>query len=211
MSGYFITLEGGEGAGKTTVLPLLKERLSNLGYDVLLTREPGGIEIAEKIRDIVLDKNHPEMDRRTEALLFAAARRQHLVQKVLPALKSGKIVVCDRFIDSSLAYQGYASGLDMEEVFLVNQFAIENTMPDLTIFFDISPQQGLERIAANTHRERNRLDLENLAYHERVYTAYRMLLENNAERIKEIDANQTLEQVTDQAMKVITNFLQDHK
>ncbi|MDY0394830.1 dTMP kinase [Virgibacillus halophilus] len=210
MSGYFITLEGGEGAGKTTVLPLLKEKLSNLGYDVLLTREPGGIEIAEKIRDIVLDKNHPEMDRRTEALLFAAARRQHLVQKVLPALKAGKIVVCDRFIDSSLAYQGYASGLDMEEVFMVNQFAIEDTMPDITIFFDISPQQGLERIAANTHRERNRLDLENLAYHEKVYTAYRMLLQKDSRRIKAIDASQRLEQVANEAMKVITNFLQDH-
>src|SRR5690625_3328775 len=158
VSGYFITLEGGEGAGKTSVLHKLEEKLINMGYDVLTTREPGGIEIAEQIRGVILDPLNTAMDARTEALLYAAARRQHLMEKVYPALETGKIVLCDRFIDSSLAYQGHARELGMDEVFTINEFAIQDCMPTLTLLFNIEPKKGLQRIAANKDREKNRLD-----------------------------------------------------
>lgn len=207
MSGYFITLEGGEGAGKTSMLQPLEQALTEKGFSVLATREPGGIEIAEKIRHIILDPEHKAMDPRTEALLYAAARRQHLMEKVLPALKQGKIVLCDRFIDSSLAYQGYARGLGIEEVFAINQFAIQNCMPDLTLFFDIEPKEGLERISANKDRERNRLDLEALYFHEQVYEAYQLLVKKFPERIQVIDAVQSMEQVKIQVMNKINDFI----
>lgn len=208
MNGYFITLEGGEGAGKTTVLESLHEDLMKKGYDVLTTREPGGIDIAEKIRQIILAPEHTTMDGRTEALLYAAARRQHLVEKVFPALKKGKIVLCDRFIDSSLAYQGYARGLGMDDVFSINQFAIQECMPDLTLFFNISPKKGLQRISSNKNRERNRLDLEKMHFHEKVYEAYHLLVEKFPERIKVINADQPLERVEEDAITKVTRYLE---
>ncbi|HEY4599867.1 MAG TPA: dTMP kinase [Cerasibacillus sp.] len=210
MAGLFITFEGGEGAGKTTVLQTIRKQLINKGYDVLTTREPGGIRIAERIRNIILTPEHTEMDGRTEALLYAAARRQHLVEKILPALDAGKIVLCDRFIDSSLAYQGYARGLGMDEVFQMNQFAIQDAMPDLTLFFDIEPEEGLKRIAANKDRERNRLDLEVLSFHEKVYEAYHLLVEKFPDRIKVIQANQPLERVENEALLQIIAFLKNN-
>jgi len=209
VSGYFITLEGGEGAGKSTVLKSLQHDLENEGYDVLATREPGGIDIAEKIRQIILTPEHTAMDGRTEALLYAAARRQHLVEKIFPALEKGKVVLCDRFIDSSLAYQGYARGLGMDEVFSINQFAIQNCMPDLTLFFDIIPKKGLERISSNIDRERNRLDLEKIHFHEKVYEAYHMLVKKFPERIKVINADQPLEKVEKDVKSKITHDLQE--
>lgn len=207
MSGYFITFEGGEGAGKTTVLQLVGDRLKDKGYDVLVTREPGGIKIAEKIRTIILDPLHTEMEEHTEALLYAAARSQHLAEKVVPALKQGKIVLCDRFVDSSLVYQGYARGLGMDEVLKINQFAVGDCMPDLTLFFDIEPEKGLARIAANKDREQNRLDLENLEFHEQVYKAYHILAESFPERIQTIDASQSLEIVEQEAFDHILSLL----
>lgn len=207
MSGHFITFEGGEGAGKTTILSSLISKLNERGYEVLATREPGGIEIAEKIRGIILDPLHTKMDGRTEALLYAAARRQHLVEKVLPALEQGKIILCDRFIDSSLAYQGYARGLGMDEVFSINQFAIRDCMPNLTLFFDIEPKKGLERITANKDRERNRLDLENLYFHEQVYEGYQILAEKFPNRIQTINADQTVEAVEKDALHHIVSYL----
>lgn len=210
MNGYFITIEGGEGAGKTTVLTSVAEHLEKKGYDVLTTREPGGIEIAEKIRRIILNPEHTAMDGRTEALLYAAARRQHLVEKVYPALEQGKIVLCDRFIDSSLAYQGYARQLGMDDVFSINQFAIQDCMPNLTLFFDISPKKGLERISVNKDRERNRLDLENLAFHEKVYKAYQLLVDRNPERIQVINADQSIEKVEREAMSHIVHHLENN-
>lgn len=207
MKGYFITFEGGEGAGKTTVLHAIAPKLQQLGYEVLATREPGGIEIAEKIRDVILHPDHVKMEERTEALLYAAARRQHLVEKVLPALRQGKIVLCDRFIDSSLAYQGYARGLGMEEVYAVNEFAIEDNLPDLTIFFDIEPKKGLERIQLNKDRERNRLDLEALAFHEKVYEGYKILAKRYTGRIQTVDAEQEIEAVEKNVFEQIVSLL----
>ncbi|MFD2444332.1 dTMP kinase [Bacillus sp. CGMCC 1.16607] len=193
--GVFITIEGPEGAGKTTVISMVAKTLEAQGYKVLLTREPGGIEIAEKIRSVILDKSHTSMDPRTEALLYAAARRQHLMEKVEPALQNGMIVLCDRFVDSSLAYQGYARGLGMDEVFSINQFAIGERMPNLTIYFDIDPEIGLERISQHQNREINRLDLENLEFHEKVREGYQLLLDKFPERIKKVDASQSVESV----------------
>lgn len=207
MRGLFVTFEGGEGAGKSSMLRRIGDKLSQEGYPVLETREPGGITIAEQIRHVILDPAHTEMDGRTEALLYAAARRQHLVEKVLPALEEGKIVLCDRFLDSSLAYQGFARGLGMENVYQINQFAIEDCMPDVTLLFDIQPERGLDRIAANEGREQNRLDLENMDFHEKVYEAYQILAERHPARIQKINADQAIELVQQEAEHVIRQFL----
>ncbi len=211
VSGYFVTFEGGEGAGKTSVLQKVSSRLKQAGYDVVTTREPGGIEIAEKIRNIILDPAHTAMDARTEALLYAAARRQHLVEKVFPALESNKIVLCDRFIDSSLAYQGYARGLGIEEVYQMNQFAIDQAMPDVTLFFDIKPEDGLKRIAANQNREQNRLDLEKLSFHEEVYQAYQLLINRFPDRIKCVDATPVLEEVVDSTYQILQAKIESNR
>lgn len=207
MKGYFISFEGGDGAGKTTILRSLVSKFQQLGHDVLATREPGGIEIAEKIREVILNPAHTKMEERTEALLYAAARRQHLVEKVLPALEQGKIVLCDRFVDSSLAYQGYARGLGMEEVYAINQFAIKDYLPDLTLFFDIEPKKGLERIQSNSNREKNRLDLENVRFHEKVYEGYQLLTKKFPDRIQVINADQEFVAVEKDAFDCIGSIL----
>lgn len=207
VNGFFITFEGVEGAGKTSILNSLTDKLTNQGFEVMTTREPGGIDIAEQIRNIILDRDNVKMEERTEALLYAAARRQHLVEKVLPALEQGKIVLCDRFIDSSLAYQGHARGLGVEEVYRMNQFAIQGFMPNLTLLFDIDPLKGLERIAANKDRERNRLDLEKLDFHKLVYEGYQILLERFPDRIKKINADQSFETVESIVLNQILSYL----
>jgi len=207
MKGLFITFEGPEGAGKTTVLSKLVKNLEERGFQVVSTREPGGIKISESIREIILNKDYTMMDARTEALLYAAARRQHLVEKVIPALKDNKIVLCDRFIDSSLAYQGYARGIGIEEVLKINEFAIDCVMPDITLYFDIKPEIGLERISINKQREVNRLDLEHLEFHYKVYEGYQKVLNRFPERIKVINANQPIESVLYEVKKVINPYL----
>jgi dTMP kinase len=206
-TGKFITFEGPEGAGKTTVINLLRAELELLGYEVLQTREPGGIEIAEKIRNVILDKGHTAMDPRTEALLYAAARRQHLVEKVNPALNEGKIVLCDRFVDSSLAYQGYARGLGMDDVYSINQFAIEERMPELTLYFDIDPEVGLNRINLHEQREVNRLDLEDIQFHHKVREGYEILLTRFPNRIRKINASLSLEEVLSEVKGVVLSSL----
>jgi len=205
--GLFITLEGPEGAGKTTILNMLVKHYQEKGINIVKTREPGGIPIAEKIREVILNPNHTEMDARTEALLYAAARRQHLVEKVVPALKEGSIILCDRFIDSSLAYQGHARGIDMNEIWSINQFAIDGVMPQLTLYFDIDPKLGLERINSTDNREVNRLDLEKLEFHLLVQEGYYEILKKYPDRIKKVDASQTTEQVFDQAKNLINEFV----
>lgn len=207
MAGYFITLEGGEGAGKTTAIQAVCNQLTEQGYDVVLTREPGGIEISEKIRHVILDVNHTEMEERTEALLYAAARRQHLIEKVIPALEAGKIVICDRFIDSSLAYQGYARGIGVEAVLDINTFAIESWMPSLTLFFDILPEKGLARIAQNETREINRLDIEKLDFHQKVYEGYQLLLKRYPERIRVINAENNLASVEQDVLREVLQHI----
>lgn len=201
----FITFEGPEGAGKTTVLSAIGERLEKEGRKVLLTREPGGIRISEKIREIILDNKNVEMDAKTEALLYAAARRQHLVEKVMPALAQGYTVLCDRFIDSSLAYQGYARGIGIDEILKINEFAIDGAMPTLTIFFDIQPEEGLARVLNDKAREQNRLDKERLSFHQQVYKGYREVVKCYPNRIISIDASLNTEEVTENVYQIITS------
>ncbi|WP_201747443.1 dTMP kinase [Brevibacillus sp. VP] len=199
----FISLEGGDGAGKSTAIALLEKRVTEQGSAVLVTREPGGVDIAEQIREVILNRENTKMDGRTEALLYAAARRQHLVEKVIPALEQGKIVLCDRFIDSSLAYQGVARGLPTDEIFAINQFAIQDRMPDLTFYLDVSPEVGLARIEANSNREKNRLDLEKVSFHTRVREGYELLITKFPERIVRINADQPIEQVVDEMLTIM--------
>ncbi|MBS4462748.1 dTMP kinase [Aerococcaceae bacterium zg-B36] len=202
--GHFITFEGPEGAGKTTVIQLLVKELKEKGYhDIVVTREPGGSQIAEQIRTVILDSNNTLMDKRTEALLFAAARRQHLVEVVLPALEQGKVVLCDRFIDSSLAYQGLARDIEIEKIWEINQFAIEGTLPDLTLLIDVPAEIGLKRIHnARKDEKFDRLDQEALEFHQQVREAF-LLLANEHARIKVIDGTQSIEQVVQNCMEYI--------
>lgn len=209
--GYLITLEGGEGSGKTSILKLMADILAQQGHQIVCTREPGGIEIAEQIREVILDRNNSSMDPRTEALLYAAARRQHLVEKVIPALEAGKIVLCDRYIDSSLAYQGYARGLGIEEIYTVNKFAIDDYMPDLTLYFDVEPQVGLARIGKDAGREVNRLDVESMKFHETVREGYQILVGQYPERIQVIDAGNSIEKVLADALAVVADFMGSRK
>ena len=207
----FITVEGPEVSGKSSACKRIYEELLHRGYDVILTREPGGIPIAESIREIILNKKNTEMDARTEALLYAAARRQHLVQKVWPALKAGKIVLCDRFIDSSLAYQGGARGLGVDEVLGINLFATEGTLPDLTLLFDIKPEIGLARIAKNQGREVNRLDLEGLDFHHTVRNTFLDLAHRYENRFSVIDASLSEEEVYQKALQVVLEKIKEYQ
>lgn len=199
----FITLEGPEGSGKTTAVEAAVKKLEEMGYQIVRTREPGGTPISEQIRNVILDKANTEMDPRTEALLYAASRRQHLAQKVWPALKEDKIVVCDRFLDSSLAYQGGARGLGVDDVLSINLFATENTWPDLTLLFDLDPQIGLARINSNAQREVNRLDLEKLEFHNKVRNSFLDLAKRFPERFVIIDASQSREEVAKATLDAI--------
>lgn len=205
--GLFVSFEGPEGAGKTTIIDMLIEDLKKEGFQAISTREPGGIEIAEQIREVILNKNNTAMDARTEALLYAAARRQHLVEKVKPALEAGNVLLCDRFIDSSLAYQGFARGLGIDEVLSINQFAIEDMMPRVTFYFDLDPKIGLERIHKNDGREVNRLDLEKIEFHQKVREGYLIVADRYPERIVKIDASRPLQQVFDEAKGKLKQIL----
>lgn len=190
-----ISIEGGDGSGKTTNLELLKEHLETIDVPYMISREPGGVRIAEAIRAIVLGTEYTEMDPKTEALLFCAARRQHLVEKVMPAVEEGKLVILDRFVDSSLVYQGYLRGIGVEEVYRLNMFAIEDFLPDMTLVFDLDPEIGLERINANPDREVNRLDLEGLEFQKKVREGYKQLAKAYPDRVVLIDGSQTIDAV----------------
>lgn len=203
----FITLEGPEGSGKTTAVEAAVKKLEEMGYQIVRTREPGGTPISEQIRNVILDKGNTAMDGRTEALLYAASRRQHLVEKVWPALKEGKIVICDRYLDSSLAYQGGARGLGIEEVLNINLFATENTWPDLTLLFDIKPEIGLARISANANREVNRLDLEKIEFHNKVRESFLALAKRFPDRYVIIDASLSRDEVAKATMEAILSRL----
>ena len=209
MKGTFITIEGPDGAGKTSVIKkLIPMLVKAVQQDIVATREPGGSRIAEEIRELILNPTNTEMDIRTEALLYAAGRRQHLVEKIIPALKAGKVVVCDRFVDSSLAYQGVARGIGISEVAEINQFATENLSPDLTLYLDIEAHVGLERINQNKeNRQFDRLDQETLEFHEKVRSAYLKIANEHPERIVQIDASQDLEIVVEQCYQVIIEKL----
>lgn len=203
MKGQFITIEGPDGAGKTSVLEALVPRLRDIAQcDIVETREPGGIPIAEEIRRIILDPSNSLLDDRTEALLYAAARRQHFVEKIKPSLEASKMVICDRFVDSSLAYQGRARGLGMEEVQEINNFATESTIPDLTLYIDVDAETGMKRVE-QANQSKDRLEVEGVEFQQRVRHAYLDLWKKNPNRIVKIDGKQALDKVVNECFYII--------
>lgn len=209
MTGAFITLEGPDGSGKSTIIRLIGEYFKKENIDFIETREPGGTAIGEEIRDIILDNKNTNMSYQTEALLYAASRAQHVHEKILPALEDGKHVLCDRFILSSLAYQGVGRELGIESVKSINDFGIKDAYPDLILFFYIDPKVTLERKLGNIDTDR----LENLgnSFHERVYNGYMDLLKIYPENIEIIDASKSIEEVLAQSIEVINKKLEERK
>jgi dTMP kinase len=198
MTGTFISFEGPDGAGKTSVLKAIVANLQPiLGDQLVLTREPGGVDnkISEIIRDVILDPANTEMDPRTEVLLYAASRRQHVAQTILPALNAGKTVITDRYVDSSIAYQGGGRKLGVQQVADINAYAIDGLYPTKTVFLDVAPEVGLERIQTTRTDEINRLDTEALSFHQRVSATYHELAAADPDRFIMINADQDLELV----------------
>ena len=207
MDGKFISFEGPDGAGKTSVIQQIQLELEDqLGTEKV---EPGGNKISEQIRQVLFDGQNTDMDGRTEALLFAAARRQHIVSEIIPGLKAGKVILCDRFVDSSIAYQGAGRGLGEKEIWQINQFAIDGLMPALTIYLDIESEIGLKRIAEHRSNQVNRLDEEKLEFHRTVRQSYLKLYQNYPERIELIDASQPLEKVIEDVKATIHDRFSD--
>lgn len=210
MSGLFITVEGPDGAGKSTLVRELKKRLQEeLTVPLVTTREPGGSDIAEDIRAVIIDPENKEMDARTEALLFAASRRQHIKETISPALERDEVVLCDRFVDSSIAYQGAGRKLGVDEVATLNEFATENLTPDLTLYLDVDAQEGLNRIGhKNSNRQKDRLEMEEVSFHNRVREAYQLLLNENPDRMQFIDATNNPDSVLSDAWGIVQTKLQ---
>lgn len=199
----FITFEGGEGSGKTTLIAALRSYLEEMNLSVVTTREPGGSRIAEKIRKVILDVENTDMTPRTEALLYAASRVQHLDEVVIPALNAKQVVLCDRYLDSSLAYQGYARGLGFESVLKINTYALDY-LPNLTFYIDLDPNIGLERIK---NRSQNRLDKEQLAFHLKVREGYLKLANLYSSRISVINGNQPIEDIIKEVLAKIKEVI----
>ena len=192
MKGIFITLEGGDGAGKSTQIDNIKRYFEERGYDVLISREPGGTHIGEKLRDILLDRSNSEMDDVTEMLVYAASRAQHVSELIKPSLDEGKVVICDRYVDSSLAYQGYGRELG-SIVKDVNDVATRGLLPDITFWLDLDPEEGRRR--AGNEGELDRLEVENKEFHTRVRNGFRAICEADPKRIKKIDASESVEEM----------------
>ncbi len=205
-NGKFITFEGPDGSGKTTVSKAVTKRLQEEGYKVIYTREPGGSAIAEQIRSVILDPKNTLMDGRCEALLYAASRRQHLIEIVLPSIEEGITVISDRFIDSSLAYQGCGRGIGMDEVFAINQFAIESYMPDKTIYLDIDAQTGLDRIAKGRD-VLDRLDQEDISFHNAVFEGYQKVIDKYQDRMILVDATKDVDDVIERAYQEVKGLI----
>lgn len=193
--GLFITFEGADGTGKSTQIAMTYKYLADKGYDVVLTREPGGTAISEDIREILLDSKNKEMFDETEALLYAAARAQHVKERIDPALISGKMVICDRFIDSSLVYQGYARGLGFEEVKMINDFAIGTTIPDITFLMELSSEIALKR--REKASKLDRIESNGSRFMSDVETGYNKLVDKFPDRIMKVDASGIIEEVFD--------------
>lgn len=211
MEGLFITIEGPDGAGKSSLVKRLNAAIvSQTKRPLVMTREPGGSEIAEEIREIILNPVHTKMDARTEALLLAAGRRQHVVEKIRPALDRGDIVLCDRFVDSSIAYQGKARGIGMDEVRAINEFAIEGLKPDTTLYLDVEAHIGLARIMdKKSNRAQDRLELEEVTFHDKVREGYKEIIAQDPDRFEIIDASQDEETVYQQAWEKIRSLISE--
>lgn len=203
----FISFEGPEGSGKSSILAKLKTQFSSEGIEIITTREPGGSIISEQIRKVILSESNTLMDAWTEVLLYIAARRQHLVEKIFPEKSSSKIIICDRFSDSTLAYQGYGRKLDIKKINTIQDIAFDNFKPNLTILFNVKPEIGLKRIKDRNDSEHNRLDKEGLSFHQLVYQGYQEIAKNNQDRIKVIDASKSFEQVLAETYQIIKQFI----
>ncbi|SHH50834.1 dTMP kinase [Tepidibacter thalassicus] len=206
MKGLFITIEGPDGSGKSTQIKLLKEYLENKGYDVVLTREPGGTHISEKIRDIILDKENKNMHPKTEALLYAASRAQHVEERIKPALNDGKIVICDRFVDSSIVYQGLGRNLGIKNVYDINLFAMGDIIPDFTLLFDIDMSVAKKR--KENRGDLDRLESEEDFFHKQVFKGYKKLKNLYPDRIKVVKADDSIEEVHERIINIIDEFLE---
>lgn len=205
MSGLFITLEGPDGSGKSTVSRMLVSHLRKKGSRVTLTREPGGTDISELIRKIILDNKNTEMKSTTEALLYAASRAQHVGEKIIPAIAADRIVICDRFVLSSLVYQGIGRGLGVENIKAINDFATIGLEPDMVLFFDIDPKKALTR---KTRRSKaDRLEKEKIEFHQSVYEGYKGLLDIYGEKVKIIDASKSKADVFEQVKQAVDNLI----
>ncbi len=205
MKGIFITFEGPDGSGKTTQIKLLEKYFEEKGYDILITREPGGTDISEQIRSVILDKNNTEMDNVTEALLYAASRAQHVAELIKPALIEGKAIICDRFVDSSIVYQGIGRNLGIDFVKKINDMAIRGTEPDITFLMKVSPKVGLSRKFSSD--ECNRLDMEKLDFHDQVYQGYLELERLYPKRIIGIDASNSIEEIHGEIINIVNKKL----
>ena len=203
--GSFIVFEGPDGSGKTTVCDIVCQKLKDKGFDIVHTREPGGIDIAEQIRAVILDPKNTAMDSRTEALLYAASRRQHLIEKVLPAINDGTIVICERFVYSSLAYQGKARGIGYEGVKAINDFAIEGCKPDITIYLDVDEKTGQSRI--NDRGNKDRLDAESINFHHLVNEGYKEIISLFKDNVKIVDATKDIDAVVDNSLAIILDYI----
>jgi dTMP kinase len=212
VKGLFITLEGPDGSGKTTQVSRIAAYLKQKQVEFIQTREPGGTRISDKIRAIILDSEHQEMNDLTEVLLYAASRAQHVHEKIIPALKQGNIVLCDRFVDASLAYQGFGLGIGEKSVLEVNQFATGGLLPDRSYFIDVSPEIGRERMKARYGEgSLDRIEQKDLAYHERVREGFRQLSQKNSSRIIRINGEQDPEIVFQEIAKDLDRVLAKHK
>lgn len=203
MAGLFISFEGGEGSGKSTAINLIKDKLTEKGLKVIVTREPGGVSVSEQIRKVILDINN-QMSKETEALLYAASRIEHLHAKVIPYVNEGYIVISDRYLDSSLAYQGFARGIGIDRVLEVNMFAREY-MPKRTYFFDVTPEVGLARIQGRDKIDR--LDLETIDFHQKVYDGYLKVCEMYPERVMRVDGMQSVEEIVNTITEDILSLI----
>lgn len=203
--GLFISIEGPDGSGKSTQIKLLEDFLNENGMEAILTREPGGTVISEKIRQIILDKEHIEMDPMTEALLYAASRAQHVAEVIKPALQAGKTVICDRFVDSSIAYQGYGRHLG-DAVRIINEYAVAGCMPDITFLLKVEPSVGKKRIK---EEEQDRLEIEQLDFHNAVFEGYLELEKKYKDRIIGIDATKNIEEISNEIILNMRNILKE--
>lgn len=203
--GIFITMEGPDGAGKSTQIDLLRGYLLKSGYDIIVCREPGGTVISEAIREVILNKDYKNMGHMTELLLYAAARAQLVEEVIQPALEEGKVVICDRFIESSAVYQGIARGMGIDLVYEINQFAVGNTMPDITILLDIDAETGIGR--KKQQAELDRMESEKLEFHKNVVEGYRLLAERDKNRMVKIDGRNSIEEIHRQIKGAVNNTL----
>ena len=201
--GFFVTIEGCEGVGKSTLLRGLKDYLETAGRDAVFTREPGGTEVAERIRAVILDPENAAMTPTAELLLYAAARAQHTEEKIIPAVRDGKLVICDRYSDSTLAYQSYARGLDRGECLAADEIARRGIKPDLTVFLDLSPERGFARKGGADKSDR--LEREKIDFHERVYAGFRAIAESEPDRVVAVDASKSKEEV----LAAVVNLLKE--